>query len=111
MYITPAKSRVGYYEYVGESNGGIYAIDSVISNMAPANGAGYGDTKPVIDYFVSDSYGNTTDFTGKYYRPKFEFVYEDDVESDTWYYPVLDAKEFVQPDHLEPGKVAANIIK
>lgn len=93
MYITPAKSRVGYYEYVGESNGGIYAIDSVISNMAPANGAGYGDTKPVIDYFVSDSYGNTTDFTGKYYRPKFEFVYEDDVESDTWYYPVLDANE------------------
>lgn len=94
MYITPAKSRVGYYEYVGESNGGIYAIDSVTSSMGPATGgAGYGDTKPVIDYFASDSYGNTTDYTGKYYRPKFEFVNEDNVESDTWYYPVRDAYE------------------
>lgn len=94
MYITPAKSRVGYYEYVGESNGGIYAIDSVTSSMGLAvSGAGTGDTKPVIDYFASDSYGNTTDYTGKYYRPKFEFVNEDNVESDTWYYPVRDAYE------------------
>ena len=94
MYITPAKSRVGYYEYVGESNGGIYAIDSVTSSMGPATGgAGYGDTKPVIDYFVPNSDGNTTDYTGKYYRPKFEFVNEDNVESDTWYYPVKDAYE------------------
>lgn len=93
MYTTPAKSRVGYYEYVGESNGGIYAIDSVTSNMAPAKGAGYGDTKPVIDYFVSDSYGNTTDFTGKYYRPRFEFVYEDDVANVTWYYPINSVSE------------------
>ncbi len=94
MYITPAKSRVGYYEYVGESNGGIYAIDSVTSSMGPATGgAGYGDTKPVIDYFVSESYGDTTNYTGQYYRPKFEFVNEDNVESDTWYYPVRDAYE------------------
>ena len=94
MYITPAKSRVGYYEYVGESNGGIYAIDSVTSSMGPATGgAGYGDTKPVIDYFVSNSYSDTTNYTGKYYRPKFEFVNEDNVESDTWYYPVKDAYE------------------
>ena len=94
MCITPAKSRVGYYEYVGVDNGGIYAIDSVTSSMGLAvSGAGTGDTKPVIDYFVSDSYSNTTDYTGKYYRPKFEFVNEDNVESDTWYYPVKDAYE------------------
>ena len=93
MYTTPAKSRVGYYEYVGESNGGIYAIDSVTSNMAPANGAGYGDTKPVIDYFATETYGNTTDFTGKYYSPRFEFVYEDDVANVTWYYPIKSVSE------------------
>ena len=93
MYTTPAKSRVGYYEYVGESNGGIYAIDSVESDMVPANGAGYGDTKPVIDYFATETYGNTTDFTGKYYRPKFEFVYEYDVANVTWYYPINSVSE------------------
>ena len=94
MYITPAKSRVGYYEYVGESNGGIYAIDSVTSSMGPATvGAGYGDTKPVIDYFASDSYGNTTDYTGKYYRPTFEYVGENDDHSDAWYYPITSISE------------------
>lgn len=94
MYITPAKSRVGYYEYVGESNGGIYAIDSVTSSMGPAtSGAGYGDTKPVIDYFASDSYGNTTDYTGKYYRPTFEYVGENDDHSDAWYYATISISE------------------
>lgn len=93
MYTTPAKSRVGYYEYVGESNGGVYAIDSVTSNMAFANGAGLGDTKPVIDYFATDTYSNTTDFTGKYYRPRFEFVYEDDAKNVTWYYPIKSVSE------------------
>ncbi|MDO4841591.1 MAG: prepilin-type N-terminal cleavage/methylation domain-containing protein [Phoenicibacter congonensis] len=94
MYITPAKSRVGYYEYVGVDNGGIYAIDSVTSSMGPATGgAGTGDTKPVIDYFVHDSYGNTTDFTGKYYRPIFEYVGEDEEKTDSWYYTVVSANE------------------
>ena len=93
MYTTPAKSRVGYYEYVGESNGGIYAIDSVTSNMEFANGAGFGDTKPVIDYFVHDSYGNTTDYTGKYYRPIFEYVGENEEKTDSWYYTVVSANE------------------
>lgn len=94
MYITPAKSRVGYYEYVGESNGGIYAIDSITSSMGPATvGAGYGDTKPVIDYFASDSYGNTTDYTGKYYRPTFEYVGENDDHNDAWYYATISISE------------------
>ena len=94
MYITPAKSRVGYYEYVGESNGGIYAIDSVTSSMGPATGgAGYGDTKPVIDYFVPNSDGNTTDYTGQYYRPTFEYVGENDDHNDAWYYPISSVSE------------------
>ena len=94
MYITPAKSRVGYYEYVGESNGGIYAIDSVTSSMGPATGgAGYGDTKPVIDYFVSESYGDTTNYTGQYYRPTFEYVGENDDHNDAWYYPISSVSE------------------
>lgn len=90
MCITPAKSRVGYYEYVGVDNGGIYAIDSVTSSMGLAvSGAGTGDTKPVIDYFVSDSYSNTTDYTGKYYRPTFEYVGENDDHNDAWYYAAI----------------------
>ena len=89
MYITPAKSRVGYYEYVGVDNGGIYAIDSVTSSMGLAvSGAGSGDTKPVIDYFVLNSYGNTTDYTGQYYRPTFEYVGENDDHNDAWYYAI-----------------------
>ena len=90
MCITPAKSRVGYYEYVGVDNGGIYAIDSVTSSMGLAvSGAGTGDTKPVIDYFVPDSDGNTTDYTGKYYRPTFEYVGENDDHNDAWYYATI----------------------
>ena len=90
MCITSAKSRVGYYEYVGVDNGGIYAIDSVTSSMGLAvSGAGTGDTKPVIDYFVSDSYSNTTDYTGKYYRPTFEYVGENDDHNDAWYYATI----------------------
>ena len=90
MCITSAKSRVGYYEYVGVDNGGIYAIDSVTSSMGLAvSGAGTGDTKPVIDYFVPNSDGNTTDYTGKYYRPTFEYVGENDDHNDAWYYATI----------------------
>ncbi len=93
MYTTPAKSRVGYYEYVGASNGGVYAIDSVESDMVPANSAGYGDTKPVIDKFVPDSYGDTDNYTEKYYKPVFEYVGESESHDDAWYYPVSNVSE------------------
>ena len=84
-----AKSRVGYYEYVGEANGGVYAIDSYTSELAPASNRGYGDSKPKIKYFVKDTYGNTSTHTGKYYTPSFEFIYPDSVPSDTWFYPIV----------------------
>ena len=94
MCITPAKSRVGYYEYVGVDNGGIYAIDSVTSSMGLAvSGAGTGDTKPVIDYFVPNLDGNTTDYTGQYYRPKFEYVGENDDHNDARYYQIISVSE------------------
>ena len=105
MYITPAKSRVGYYEYVGADNGGIYAIDSVTSSMGLAvSGAGTGDTKPVIDYFVSDSYSNTTDYTGKYYRPTFEYVGENDDHNDARYYQIISVSEGGDYDKVNNGE-------
>ena len=105
MYITPAKSRVGYYEYVGVDNGGIYAIDSVTSSMGLAvSGAGTGDTKPVIDYFVSDSYSNTTDYTGKYYRPTFEYVGENDDHNDARYYQIISVSEGGDYDKVNNGE-------
>ena len=105
MYITPAKSRVGYYEYVGADNGGIYAIDSVTSSMGLAvSGAGTGDTKPVIDYFVPNSDGNTTDYTGKYYRPTFEYVGENDDHNDARYYQIISVSEGGDYDKVNNGE-------
>ena len=105
MYITPAKSRVGYYEYVGADNGGIYAIDSVTSSMGLAvSGAGTGDTKPVIDYFVPNSYGDTTNYTGQYYRPTFEYVGENDDHNDARYYQIISVSEGGDYDKVNNGE-------
>lgn len=105
MYITPAKSRVGYYEYVGVDNGGIYAIDSVTSSMGLAvSGAGTGDTKPVIDYFVPNSYGDTTNYTGQYYRPTFEYVGENDDHNDARYYQIISVSEGGDYDKVNNGE-------
>ena len=91
IQILDAKSRIGYYEYVGEENGGVYAIDSVTSKLDVAKSAGYGDSKPVIKYFVKDKPSwetSKTKYTEKYYNPRFEFAYPTNVPSDSWFYPI-----------------------
>lgn len=82
------KSRVGYYEYVGEDNGGIYAIDSVKSNLDIVSNSGHGDAKALVEYFVNSKNDSDSKYTGRYYTPTFRFVYPNSVPPDTWFYPV-----------------------
>lgn len=86
IQILDDKSRVGYYEYVGEDNGGVYAIDSVKSKLDIAKSSGYGDSRPVIKYLTYDSYGDTTNYTGRYYKPRFEFVSPGNTPSNVKFY-------------------------
>ena len=90
VYISGNVSMAGYYEYVGETNGGVYAIDSYTEKLDVASARGYGDSRPVIKYFVPNEPGTweKTKYTGRYYRPRFEYVDQYNVPSDTWFYPI-----------------------
>lgn len=80
-----SKDRVGYYEYVGESNGGVYAINTYQGNLVPIQNLGQGNAKPNILSFTTTS-DDSEKYTPKMYSPIFELCEADDGSGD-YYYP------------------------
>lgn len=88
--LSPKHGRVGYYEYVGESNGGIYGIDSMSTELVKATNPGYGTSRPKIIAFskerVTPGQYDSYRCSDMIYSPIFEFVDHNDGSND-YYIP------------------------
>ncbi|MDO4188196.1 MAG: prepilin-type N-terminal cleavage/methylation domain-containing protein [Lachnospiraceae bacterium] len=97
LILTPKVERNGYYEYVGEENGGVYAIDSYLE-AGNVTRAGRGNSKPKVKGFTKkyESWGGKDDknWTEKVFNPVFEYCASEDPSKD--YYkavPTTSGKE------------------
>ena len=91
------ENMTGYYEYVGEANGGIYALSSyeLAESLAPV--AGSGNARPNIKCFSLEGLSNISNTT-KRYNPVFEFVAKDDKSND-FYTPQINYDSNARKDY------------
>lgn len=90
---TPQTNRNGYYEYVGQSNGGVYAIDSYTENGGISLELGFGDSKPIVLGFTKNyspyNDGDKKNWTERVFNPVFEYCSYEDTNKD-YYKAVID---------------------
>lgn len=91
------ENMTGYYEYVGEANGGIYALSSyeAVGSLAPVPGSG--SERPNIKCFSLYGISNASNTT-KRYSPVFEFVAKDDKSND-FYSPEVNYNSGARKDY------------